>query len=69
MSKQKIKVPDCLRDVLLEFSIAFLLEQPDDVVDFAVDFFTKLQANRSQTGNIENKPMTPDDSVLSQDEG
>ncbi|CAO1407927.1 unnamed protein product [Diamesa serratosioi] len=68
MSKQKIKVPDCLRDVLLEFSIAFLLEQPDDVVDFAVDFFTKLQANRAQTENIENKPMTPDDSVLSQDE-
>jgi hypothetical protein len=71
MSKQKVKVPDSLRDVLLEFSIAYLLEQPGDVIDFAVDFFTKLQTNRAQTGigiGI-TKPTTPDDSIVSQDEG
>jgi cAMP-dependent protein kinase regulator len=71
MSKQKVKVPDSLRDVLLEFSIAYLLEQPGDVIDFAVDFFTKLQANRAQTGvgiGI-TKPSTPDESIISQDEG
>jgi hypothetical protein len=71
MSKQKVKVPDSLRDVLLEFSIAYLLEQPGDVVDFAVDFFTKLQTNRAQTGiGIGmTKPTTPDESIISQDEG
>jgi len=70
MSKQKVKVPDSLRDVLLEFSIAYLLEQPGDVIDFAVDFFTKLQTNRAQTGIIGiNKPTTPDESIISQDEG
>lgn len=69
MSKQKVKVPDSLRDVLLEFSIAYLLEQPGDVIDFAVDFFTKLQTNRAQTGIIGiNKPTTPDESIISQDE-
>lgn len=71
MSKPKVKVPDSLRDVLLEFSIAYLLEQPGDVIDFAVDFFTKLQANRAQTGigiGI-TKPTTPDESIISQDEG
>lgn len=71
MSKQKVKVPDSLRDVLLEFSIAYLLEQPGDVIDFAVDFFTKLQSNRAQTGigiGI-TKPSTPDESIISQDEG
>lgn len=71
MSKQKVKVPDSLRDVLLEFSIAYLLEQPGDVIDFAVDFFTKLQTNRAQTGigiGI-TKPTTPDESIQSQDEG
>lgn len=71
MSKQKVKVPDSLRDVLLEFSIAYLLEQPGDVIDFAVDFFSKLQTNRAQTGigiGI-NKPTTPDESIISQDEG
>lgn len=69
MSKQKVKVPDSLRDVLLEFSIAYLLEQPGDVIDFAVDYFTKLQTNRAQTGigiGI-TKPATPDE--ISQDEG
>lgn len=69
MSKQKVKVPDSLRDVLLEFSIAYLLEQPGDVIDFAVDYFTKLQTNRAQTGigiGI-TKPATPDET--SQDEG
>jgi Regulatory subunit of type II PKA R-subunit len=71
MSKQKVKVPDSLRDVLLEFSIAYLLEQPGDVIDFAVDFFTKLQSNRAQTGigiGI-TKPTTPDESIISQDDG
>ncbi|CRK97544.1 CLUMA_CG010931, isoform A [Clunio marinus] len=70
MSKQKVKVPDSLRDVLLEFSIAYLLEQPGDVIDFAVDFFTKLQTNRAQTGigiGV-TKPTTPDESIISQDE-
>lgn len=43
---KRIQVPDELREVLLEFSISFLLEQPADVVDFAVDYFTKLQAAR-----------------------
>jgi cAMP-dependent protein kinase regulator len=70
MSKQKVKVPDSLRDVLLEFSIAYLLEQPGDVIDFAVDYFSKLQTNRAQTGGfVFKKPSTPDDSIVSQDEG
>lgn len=70
MSKQKVKVPDSLRDILLEFSIAYLLEQPGDVIDFAVDFFTKLQTNRAQTGiDIDvTKASTPDDTA-SQDDG
>lgn len=70
MSKQKVTVPDSLRDVLLEFSIAYLLEQPGDVIDFAVDYFSKLQTNRAQTGGIGigvTKPTTPDE--ISQDEG
>lgn len=50
---------------MLEFSIAYLLEQPGDVIDFAVDFFTKLQSNRAQTGigiGV-TKPTTPDESI------
>ncbi|KAH0947626.1 hypothetical protein HN011_004400 [Eciton burchellii] len=42
----KITVPDDLRDVLLEFTISYLLEQPSDIIDYAVDFFTRLRDTR-----------------------
>lgn len=70
-TKQRIQVPDSLRDVLLEFSIAYLLEQPGDVIDYAVEFFTKLQQNRRQTtvSVVIDGPPSPDESVMSLDEG
>lgn len=67
--KQRIQVPDCLRDVLLEFSIAYLLEQPGDVVDYAVEFFTKLQDNRKSKVPNDDVPPSPDESIMSLDEG
>lgn len=67
--KQRIQVPDSLRDILLEFSIAYLLEQPGDVVDYAVEFFTKLQDNRKSKISHDDVPPSPDESVMSLDEG
>lgn len=64
--KQRIQVPDSLRDVLLEFSIAYLLEQPGDVVDYAVEFFSKLQESRKTTMvHVDDD----DESIMSVDEG
>lgn len=67
--KQRIQVPDSLRDILLEFSIAYLLEQPGDVVDYAVEFFTKLQENRKSKTSHDDVPPSPDESIMSLDEG
>ena len=67
--KQRIQVPDSLRDVLLEFSIAYLLEQPGDVVDYAVEFFTKLQETRKSSIPHDDVPPSPDESIMSVDEG
>lgn len=70
--KQRIQVPDALREVLLEFSIAYLLEQPGDVVDYAVLFFTKLQESRKAAAAVsayQREPSSPDESVISQDDG
>lgn len=67
--KQRIPVPDSLRDVLLEFSIAYLLEQPGDVVDYAVEFFTKLQDIRKLKVSHDDLPPSPDESIMSLDEG
>lgn len=67
--KQRIQVPDSLRDVLLEFSIAYLLEQPGDVVDYAVEFFSKLQDSRKTTMVHADEIPSPDESIMSVDEG
>lgn len=70
-NKQRLQVPEALREILLEFSIAYLLEQPGDVVDYAVEFFTKLQDSRKAAAALKQSDdlPSPDESVLSQDEG
>lgn len=70
MSRQsgKITVPDDLRDLLLEFTISYLLEQPGDILDYAVDFFTKLRENRQTTLLKLGHSKSADDS-LSIEEG
>uniref|UniRef100_A0A1A9ZE04 RIIa domain-containing protein n=1 Tax=Glossina pallidipes TaxID=7398 RepID=A0A1A9ZE04_GLOPL len=66
---KRIQVPDELREVLLEFSISFLLEQPPDVVDFAVDYFTKLQADRKlASGKQEGNGEEPKGDSLEEEE-
>ncbi|KAL0106116.1 hypothetical protein PUN28_016089 [Cardiocondyla obscurior] len=65
-SAGKITVPDDLRDVLLEFTISYLLEQPGDIIDYAVDFFTRLRdARRTQLIQADGQTCssTPDESV------
>ncbi|PSN49339.1 cAMP-dependent protein kinase type II regulatory subunit [Blattella germanica] len=61
----KITVPDELRDVLLEFTISYLLEQPGDVVEYAVDFFNKLLENRTAALRLGEGVDSPDESVIS----
>ncbi|KAI5710245.1 hypothetical protein M8J75_006973 [Diaphorina citri] len=56
----KVSVPDELRDILLEFTISYLLEQPSDVIEYGVDFFTKLKLNRRTTPE---EPTTPEDDI------
>lgn len=64
----KYSIPDQLRDVLLEFTISYLLEQPSDLIDFGVDFFSKLRENRCTTLIKVNSEGSPEESVVSGDE-
>lgn len=70
---QRIQVPDELREVLLEFTISYLLEQPGDVINYAADYFTRLKSNRSAgliyAVTTEETPSSPDESVISREEG
>lgn len=69
-SKTRIVVPECLREELLEFSIRYLVEDPGDVVDFAVEYFTKLQEKRrNEAKGMVEHDQSPDESVMSVDEG
>lgn len=65
----RIQVPDDLREILLEFTISYLLEQPGDVIDYAVEFFTRLQNNRTTTIVRGPSAGTPDESIISDEEG
>lgn len=65
----RITVPDELREILLEFTISYLLEQPPDIIDYAVEFFHKLQDNRGATIIRLEAAGSPDESVISQEEG
>lgn len=75
-ANQRIQVPDDLREVLLEFTISYLLEQPADVVNYAADYFTRLRESRTvvqnlpaqRSGDGEGVPTSPDESVISNEE-
>lgn len=70
---QRVQVPDALREVLLEFTIAYLLEQPSDIVSYAADYFARLRDNRTAAliyggaGAAVTTP-SPDESTLSREE-
>lgn len=72
---QRILVPDDLREVLLEFTISYLLEQPGDVVSYAADYFTRLRENRTtailfgEPSGPGATPSSPDESTISREEG
>ncbi|XP_073994144.1 cAMP-dependent protein kinase type II regulatory subunit isoform X1 [Rhodnius prolixus] len=61
----KIPVPDEFRTLLLEFTVTYLMEQPNDVVDFALDYFSRLKEIKT-TQLV--RPSSPDDSFSLEEE-
>lgn len=49
-TRPRYRVPDELRETLLDFTIAYLLERPPNVVDFGVNFFTRIRGDRLPAG-------------------
>ncbi|OXA41722.1 cAMP-dependent protein kinase type II regulatory subunit [Folsomia candida] len=46
-NRPRYRVPDELRETLLDFTIAYLLERPSNLADFGLNFFQRL---RGETG-------------------
>lgn len=69
----RVQVPDELREVLLEFTISYLLEQPGDVIAYAADYFNRLRDARCTAllydGAGPSDPLSPDESTLSREDG
>lgn len=67
MSEIKKKVPPELRRVLLDFTVSYLLEQPDDIIEHAYNYFAKLRENRPSYVT-KPSPSSPDDSIPEDEE-
>jgi hypothetical protein len=40
------KIPQELQEVLLDFTVQYLVEQPDDLAGFAIVYFSRLKARQ-----------------------
>ena len=43
---RRIRIPEGLTELLQEFTVSVLKEQPDDLVEFAADYFVKARAEK-----------------------
>lgn len=60
-------MPNSLQMILLEFTMSYLLEQPADILEFGVNFFTTLKKNRTPSLSRDNAVNF--DECLTQEEG
>ncbi|CAG7836926.1 unnamed protein product [Allacma fusca] len=49
-NRPRYRVPDELRETLLDFTIAYLLERPNSLAEFGLNFFHRLKREREGTG-------------------
>lgn len=49
-NRPRYRVPDELRETLLDFTIAYLLERPNNLADFGLNFFQRLKRERDGAG-------------------
>ena len=54
-SSRHYSVPPELQDMLLEFTVACLINRPDDLVDYAVEYFTHLRDSSDRHGFLAKK--------------
>ncbi|XP_043234484.1 cAMP-dependent protein kinase type II regulatory subunit-like [Amphibalanus amphitrite] len=82
MTTRHYEVPPQLEDLLLEFTVNVLVNQPDNLVAYAVEYFTRLNESGNKysgansklapadTNNVQDGGVSDqDDSMMSEDEG
>ncbi len=67
------KIPQELQEVLLDFTVQYLVEQPEDLASFAVVYFSRLKARQPASasaggGGATSDGQHSDESMESEDE-
>lgn len=62
-SETAYKIPQELQEVLLDFTVQYLVEQPEDLIGFAVVYFSRLQQRRPMPDGVHS-----DESMLSDED-
>eukprot|EP00096_Caligus_rogercresseyi_P002935 TRINITY_DN1534_c0_g1_i1.p1 TRINITY_DN1534_c0_g1~~TRINITY_DN1534_c0_g1_i1.p1 ORF type:complete len:435 (+),score=119.95 TRINITY_DN1534_c0_g1_i1:244-1548(+) len=63
-SEQVTEIPQELHDILLNFTVHYLIQRPGDVVDYALDYFSRLSRSRQeQQGHSEDESMISDEEI------
>lgn len=72
MNRPRLEVPRELTSLLLDFTVNVLLEKPADLVDYAVNYFTKLRdegrANNREPSAVPVTSVTCEEDNLSDEE-
>ena len=53
MSGGDYSIPSELQETLLDFTVHYLVERPPDIIDFAMEYFSRLQTKRNNS-NLQN---------------
>ena len=50
--RKVVQIPDGLTELLQDFTVAVLKEQPDDLVEFSCDYFNQLQGQKRKERGV-----------------
>ena len=59
------RIPHELQEILLDFTVNYLIEQPTDIARFGVEYFVKLTDARNNKNEVDH---SDDESMLSDEE-
>ena len=64
----ELQIPTGLTDMLQEFTVVVLRERPDDMVDFAADYFTQLKLLNKASGNTKGVSFHSDEKASDEED-
>ena len=61
-------VPAGLQELLIEFTVSVLVEQPSDLTSYAAEYFARLQADRKVVPSVIQTRSDGEESMATDDE-